>query len=49
MQNSKKELFLILFGQICDYSIQTAAPKVFQGSNSESEKENCVRKVQDNR
>ena len=40
---------VILFGNICDYSIQTAAHKLFQGSNSESEKENCVRKVQDNR
>ena len=49
VQNSKNELFLILFGKICDYSIQTAPHKLFQGSNSESEKENCVRKVQDNR
>ena len=46
VQNSKNELFLILFGKICDYSIQTAAHKLFQGSNSKGENENCVRKVQ---
>ena len=49
MQNTKNELLLILFDKICDYSTGTAAHKLFQGSNSESEKENCVRKVQDNR
>ena len=45
MQNLKNELFLILFGKICDYCIQTAASKVFQGSNSESEKEKDIQKV----
>ena len=49
VQNSKNELFLILFGKICDYSIWTAAHKLFQGSNSESEKEKCVQKVQNHR
>ena len=44
MQNSKNELFLILLGNICNYSIQTAAPNVFQGSNSESEKEKDIQK-----
>ena len=49
VQNSKNELFLILFGKICDYRIWTAAPKVFQGSNSEIEKEKEIRKFQNPR
>ena len=36
VQNSENELFLILFGKICDHSIQTAPPNVSQGSNFES-------------
>ena len=49
MQNLKNELFLILFGKICDYCIQTAAFKVFQGSNSKSEIEKGIGKVSNHR
>ena len=44
VQNSENELFLILFGKICDHSIQTAPPNVSQGSNFESEKEKEIQK-----
>ena len=49
VQNSKNELFLIVFGKNDDCSIRTAAYKVFQRSNSERKKEKYVQKVQKHR
>ena len=45
VQNSKNELFLIVFGKNYDCSIRTAAYKVFHRSNSEHKKEKYVQKV----
>ena len=49
VQNSKNELFLIVFGKNYDCSIRTAAYKVFQRSNSKPKKEKYVQKVQKHR
>ena len=49
VQNSKNELFLIVFSKNYDCSIRTAAYKVFQRSNSERKKEKYVQKVQKHR